>query len=179
MPGAESTIVPSRSNSTAVYLLDIATSLGGMSESTPAAATPRSSDGKPGAGADARPGAKPEKVMPRGSSTSLLFTIAIVLSSVVFALPVTVAKITEGILDSSNPDHIKDTGAGLAYLGPILGWGFGSLAVLLLVVIVVYVIIYRRERTLDALRLPLLLITVQILLGVIAIIFNAFTNGGR
>jgi hypothetical protein len=121
---------------------------------------------------------KPEKVMPRGSSTSLLFTIAVVLSSVVFALPVTVARITEGILDSVNPDNIKDTGAGLAYLGPVLGWGFGSLGVLLLVVIVVYVLIYRRERTLDALKLPLLLIAIQIVLGVIAIIFNAFANGG-
>ena len=142
-----------------------------MSESTPAAAAPSSSAGKPDG--------KPEKVMPRGSSTSLLFTIAIVLSSVVFALPVTVAKITEGILDTTNPDGIKDTGAGLAYLGPILGWGFGSLAVLLLVVIVVFVIIFRRERTLDALKLPLLIVTIQILLGVISIIFNAFTNGGR
>jgi ABC-type uncharacterized transport system YnjBCD permease subunit len=117
--------------------------------------------------------------MPKGSSTSLLFTISIVLSSVVFALPVTVSRIAEGILDSSNPDGIKDTGAGLAYLGPILGWGFGSLAVLLLVVIVVYVLIYRRERTLDALKLPLLIIALQIVLGVIAIIFNAFANGGR
>ena len=105
MPGAESTIVPSRSKSTAVYGLAIATSLGGMSESTSAAAKPES---------------KPEKVMPRGSSTSLLFTIAVVLSSVVFAVPVTVSRIVEGILDSTNPDGIKDTGAGLAYLGPIL-----------------------------------------------------------
>lgn len=117
--------------------------------------------------------------MPRGSSTSLLFTIAVVLSSVVFALPITVARIVEGVLDSANPDGIKDTGAGLAYLGPILGWGFGSLAVLLLIVIVVYVIIYRRERTLDALKLPLLLVAIQILLGVISIIFGAFANGGR
>lgn len=142
-----------------------------MSESTPAAAAPRP---------DAAPAAsKPEKVMPRGSSTSLLFTIAVVLSSIVFALPVTVSRIAEGILDSTNPDGIKDTGAGLAYLGPILGWGFGSLAVLLLVVIIVYVLIYRRERTLDALKLPLLLVAIQILLGVISIIFNAFANGSR
>ena len=135
-----------------------------MSESTSAAATPES---------------KPQKVMPRGSSTSLLFTIAVVLSSVVFAVPVTVSRIVEGILDSTNPDGIKDTGAGLAYLGPILGWGFGSLGVLLLIVIVVYVLIYRRERTLDALKLPLLLIAIQIVLGVISIIFNAFANGSQ
>ena len=138
-----------------------------MSESTPAAATPGSAS------------TKPEKVMPKGSSTSLLFTIAMVLSSVVFALSVTVSRIVEGILDSTNPDGIKDTGAGLAYLSPILGWAFGALAVLLLIVIVVYVLIYRRERTLDALKLPLLLVAIQILLGVIAIIFNAFANPGR
>ncbi|MEO5920589.1 MAG: hypothetical protein ABIQ01_05540 [Pseudolysinimonas sp.] len=142
-----------------------------MSQSTPAQ--------KPPAPSSAAPAAKPEKVMPRGSSTSVLFTMAVVLSSVVFALPVTVSRIVEGILDSSNPDGIKDTGAGLAYLGPILGWGFGSLAVLLLIVIVVYVVIYRRERTLDALKLPLLLIAIQILLGVISIIFNAFANGSQ
>jgi ABC-type uncharacterized transport system YnjBCD permease subunit len=144
-----------------------------MSESTPAAATPKKPE-VPSAGAG-----KPEKVMPRGSSTSLLFTIAVVLSSIVFALPVTVSRIVEGVLDTTNPGNIKDTGAGLAYLGPILGWGFGSLGVLLLIVIVVYVLIYRRERTLDALKLPLLLIAIQIVLGVIAIIFNAFANGSQ
>jgi ABC-type uncharacterized transport system YnjBCD permease subunit len=139
-----------------------------MSESTPAAGKPEQQS-------------KPEKVMPRGSSTSLLFTIAVVLSSVVFALPVTVAKITEGILNSSNPDGIKDTGAGLTdhYIGPILGWGFGSLAVLLLVVIIVFALIYRRERTLDALKLPLIIVAIQILLGVFSIIFNAVALGGR
>jgi len=143
-----------------------------MSETTPAAAAPR-----PPAAANSSD--KPAKVMPRGSSTSLLFTIAVVLSSLVFAIPVTVSRIVEGILDSTNPDGIKDTGAGLAYLGPILGWGFGALGVLLLVVIVVYVLIYRRERTLDALKLPLLLVAIQIVLGVISIIFNAFANGNR
>ncbi len=160
-----------------MYLLDIGTSLGGMSESTPAAANASSSAGKP----VAKPDAKPEKVMPRGSSTSLLFTIAVVLSSVVFALPVTVAKVTEGILDSTNPDGIKDTGAGLSdhYIGPILGWGFGSLAVLLLVVIVVFALIYRRERTLDALKLPLIIVAIQILLGVFSIIFNAVAIGSH
>jgi ABC-type uncharacterized transport system YnjBCD permease subunit len=152
-----------------------------MSESTPAAAAPQSggtsSAGKPASKSDA----KPEKVMPRGSSTSLLFTIAVVLSSVVFALPVTVAKITEGILDSTNPGGVKDTGAGLTdhYIGPILGWGFGSLAVLLLLVIVVFALIYRRERTLDALKLPLMIVAIQILLGVFSIIFNAVALGGR
>ncbi|HEV7741351.1 MAG TPA: hypothetical protein VGO65_02945 [Pseudolysinimonas sp.] len=148
-----------------------------MSESTPAASTPRSAATPAASGA----APKPEKVMPKGSSTSLLFTIAVVLSSVVFALPVTVAKITEGILDSTNPDRIKDTGSGLSehYIGPILGWGFGLLAVLLLIVIVVFALIYRRERTLDALKLPLMIVAIQILLGVFSIIFNAVAIGSH
>ncbi len=116
--------------------------------------------------------------MPRGSSTSLLFTISVVLSSVVFAVPVTVSRIVEGVLDSSNPDGIKETWKGTAYLGPILGWSFGVLGILLLAVIVVYAMIYRRERTLDALKLPLLLVAIQIVLGVVAIIFQGFTDGG-
>jgi hypothetical protein len=74
-----------------------------------------------------------------------------------------VAKITEAIFAGTNPDGIKDTGAGLTdhYIGPILGWGFGSLAVLLLIVIVVFAMIYRRERTLDALKLPLLIVAIR------------------
>jgi len=141
-----------------------------MSESTQAADAPKEPE------AAAPTVAKPEKVMPRGSSTSLLFTIAVVLSSVVFALPVTVGRIAEVVIEAINPQGIKDTGGGTAYLAEVLGWGFGSLGVLLVVAIVVYVIIFRRERTLDALRLPLLLIAIQIVLGVIAIIFNAFAN---
>lgn len=141
-----------------MYLLDIGTSLGGMSESTPA---------KPAA---------VTKVIPRGTSTSLLYTIAVVLSSLVFALPVTVGRVMEGILDTANPDGIKDTGAGTAYLAPILGVSFSVLGVLLLFAIVVYALIYRRERTLDALKLPLIVVAIQIVLGVLALIFTQFTN---
>ena len=152
-----------------------------MSETTPAAAAPRPESTSRPASTATGTGGKPEKVMPRGSSTSLLFTIAVVLSSVVFAIPVTVGKITEGILAGANPDGVKDTGGGLSdhYIGAILGWGFGSLAVLLLLAIIVYAMIYRRERTLDALKLPLVIVAIQILLGVFAIIFNAVASGGR
>jgi ABC-type uncharacterized transport system YnjBCD permease subunit len=141
-----------------------------MSESTPAA------ESAPVASKPAAASGKPEKVMPRGSSTSLLFTIAVVTSSLVFALPVTVGRIAEAVLDGVNPDGIKNIGAGTAYLGPILGWAFGVLGVLLLIVIVVYALIYRRERTLDALKLPLLIVAIQIVLGVLTLIFTQFTN---
>jgi hypothetical protein len=151
-----------------VYLLDITSSLGGMSESTPA---------KPAAAsASAASSAPVTKVIPRGTSTSLLFTIAVILSSLVFALPVTVGRLVEGILDTANPEGIKATGEGTAYLAQILGWSFGVLGALLLIVIVVYAMIYRRERTLDALKLPLMVIAIQIVLGVLALIFTQFTN---
>lgn len=143
-----------------------------MSESDAAPSTPTPSADVPAE----TPAEKPAKVMPKGSSTSLLFTISVILSSLVVAVPVTFSRVAEGILDTANPDHIKDTGAGLAYLGPILGWGFGSLGVLLVAIIVVYVLIYRRERTLDALRLPLMIVALQIVLGVIALIFNGFAK---
>ena len=150
-----------------MYLLDIATSLGRMSQSAPASSSPASSSAA---------SSSSEKFIPRGTQTSRLYTIAVVLSSVVFAIPVTIGRIVEGILDSTNPDGIKDTGAGLAYLGPILGWSFGVLGVLLLAIIVVFAMIYRRERTLDALKLPLIVVAIQIVLGVLALIFTQFTN---
>jgi hypothetical protein len=41
---------------------------------------------------------------------------------------------------------------------------------------VLFVLIYRRERTLDALRLPLMIVALQIVLGVLAIIFSQFAD---
>lgn len=140
-----------------------------MSESTPARSAAASSS--PSASS-----APVTKVIPRGTSTSLLYTIAVILSSLVFALPFTVGRVVEGILDTANPDGIKATGEGSAYLGQILGWSFGVLGVLLLVVIVVYALIYRRERTLDALKLPLMVVAIQIVLGVLTLVFTQFTN---
>jgi hypothetical protein len=125
---------------------------------------------------DAAAAPKPAKVMPKGSSTSLLFTLAVILSSLIVAVPVTVSRTVEGILDSANPAHLTDTSAGLAYLSEILGWSFGALGVVLVAVIVLFVMIYRRERTLDALRLPLMIVALQIVLGVVAIIFSQLAD---
>jgi hypothetical protein len=136
-----------------------------MSESAAAPSTPTPSDAP-----------KPAKVMPKGSSTSLLFTLAVVASSLVIAVPLLFSRLVEGILDSTNPANVPDTSAGLAYLTEILGWSLGSLGVLLVVIIVLYVLIYRRERTLDALKLPLLILALQIVLGVLILLFNAIVN---
>jgi hypothetical protein len=135
-----------------------------MSEPSPESVTPHS---------ETASGVKPAR---SATSGSLLNTLAVVLSSIVVALPITVGRIVEGVLDSTNPAQLTDLSAGLAYLSQILAWSFGLLGVLLLAIIVVYVLVYRRARTLDALKLPLLILAIQIVLGVIAIIFGSFAN---
>lgn len=111
------------------------------------------------------------------SAQPLLYTLAIVLSSLVIPLPIFVGRLVEAILDSVNPAGLDDVTAGLAYLREILGWGFGSLGVLLVVIVVIFVLIYRRERTLDVLKLPLMILALQIVLGVLILLFNAIING--
>jgi len=106
---------------------------------------------------------------------STLYSVAIVLSSLVFAFPVFVGRAAEAILDATNPANI-DVTQPLAYLSEILGWSFGSLGVLLVVIIVLLAILYRRAKTLDAIALPLLLLALQIVLGVLSLLLMALTN---
>lgn len=98
------------------------------------------------------------------------------LSSLVFAIPITTSAVVEGLLDQINPAGVKELDNGVAYLGEILGWSFGALGVLLVALIVVYAMIYRRERTLDTLKLPLIIVAIQIVLGVVSLIFNALAR---
>jgi hypothetical protein len=111
------------------------------------------------------------------SAQPLQYTLAIVLSSLVIPLPIFVGRLVEAILDTVNPAKLDDVTVGLAYLREILGWSFGSLGVLLVAIVVIFVMIYRRERTLDVLKLPLLILAIQIVLGVLMLLFNAIING--
>ena len=104
-------------------------------------------------------------------------TAAILLSSLVIPLPIFVGRAVEVILDTINPNNI-DVTQPLAYLGQILGISFGVLGALLVVIVIVYTVVYRRERTLDALKLPLLILALQIVLGVLILLFNAIVNNG-
>ena len=106
----------------------------------------------------------------------LTYTLAIVLSSLVIPLPIFVGQLVKAILFSSNP-ATTDLDSGFAYLREILGWGFGSLGVLLVVIVVIFVLIYRREGTLDVLKLPLIILALQIVLGVLVLLFNAIIDG--
>lgn len=104
-----------------------------------------------------------------------LHTLAVVLSSLVIPLPLLVGRAVEAILDTTNPADV-DVTQPLAYLREILGWGFGSLGVLLLVIVVIDVMLYRRAKTLDAIGLPLLVLAIQIVVGVVTLLLSGATN---
>lgn len=104
-------------------------------------------------------------------------TLAILLASLVIPLPIFVGRLVEVILDTTNPANV-DVNQPLAYLSQILGFSFGFLGALMVVIVIVFTIVYRRERTLDALRLPLLILALQIVLGVLILLFNALVNNG-
>jgi len=93
----------------------------------------------------------------------------------VIALPLFVGRLVEAILDTANPANV-DVTQPLAYLREILGWGFGSLGVLLIVIIVILAVLYRRARTLDAIALPLLILAIQVVVGVATLLLSGLTN---
>lgn len=106
---------------------------------------------------------------------STLNTLAVLLCSLVIPLPLLVGRAVEAILDTTNPANV-DVTQPLAYLREILGWGFGSLGVLLVVIIVILTVLYRRARTLDAIGLPLLVLAVQVVVGVVTLLLSGATN---
>ncbi|MGV8885768.1 MAG: hypothetical protein ACOH1T_09320 [Microbacteriaceae bacterium] len=114
----------------------------------------------------------------RAPHRSRLQAWAVLLSSLVIPLPLLVSSVTEAILDSSNPANV-DVSQGLAYLTELLTFGFGSLGILLVAIVAVYVLIYRRERTLDALALPMLILGVQIVVGVVILVCNGITGNAE
>lgn len=86
-----------------------------------------------------------------------------------------VGRLVEAVLDSANPAHV-DVSQPLAYLREILGWSFGVLGVLLIAIVVVFVLVYRRGHSLDPLKVPLLVLGVQVVLGVLALLFNGIIS---
>lgn len=117
------------------------------------------------------------EVAPERNSSGLR-TLAIVLASLIIAVPILFGRLTEAILDTNNPADV-DVTQPLAYLSDILAWGFGSLGVLLVALIVVLVLLYIRNRTFAALRLPLLIAALQIVLGLLTLWLSGMTNTGN
>lgn len=105
-----------------------------------------------------------------------LHTWAVVLSSLVIPLPLIVGALVEAILDSTNPEKV-DVTQDLAYLRELLGSSFGSLGILLVSIVALLVTLYLRERTLNALALPLVILAVQVVVGIALLILTGVVDG--
>ena len=112
------------------------------------------------------------------AAKSPLTTVAVLLSSLLIAFPLFVSKLVEAILKGGNPANVDIT-QGLAYLRELLGFGFGSLGVIVVAIVVVYVLVYRRSHTLDSLKLPFLILVVQIVAGIAILAFTAISNNAH
>ncbi len=111
---------------------------------------------------------------------SRLPTIAVVLCSLLIPVPLLVGRLVEGVLDTLNPADV-DVTQPLAYLREILGFGFGSLGVMVVAIIVVLVALFRQgtasgQKAFAAIRLPFTVLVVQIIVGVMTLAFSAFTD---
>ena len=104
-----------------------------------------------------------------------LENLATLASSLLIPLPLLVSALVTAATFTSNPADVDITN-DLAYLREILGFGFGSLGVLLVVIVVLFVLTYRRARTLDALRLPLLVLGVQVVVGVAILLLTGISD---
>lgn len=116
-------------------------------------------------------------VTPTAPRKSRLYATAVVLSSLVIAVPLFIGRLVEAVLDTLNPANV-DTTQGLAYLSEILGLSFGALGVLLVVIVVLLTILYRRAKTLDAIALPLLVLAVQVVVGVVTLLLTGLADQG-
>jgi hypothetical protein len=108
---------------------------------------------------------------------SALHTVAVVLSSLVIGLPLLVGRLVEAILDNLNLNNV-DVTQGLAYLREILVSSFTSLGILLVLIVVVLVMLYRRAKSFDAIKLPVVALVVQIVVGVIALLSAGLADAG-
>lgn len=126
-------------------------------------------------GSSEKSGPTPRAAKTYSSGRHWTDTTAILLSTLVIPLPIFVGRLVEAILDTANPNNV-DVTQPLAYLSQILGFSFGALGVLMVAIVVIYVLVYRRTRTLDSLRLPLLILAIQVVMGVLILLFNALVD---
>ncbi|SJN43093.1 hypothetical protein FM104_12370 [Microbacterium esteraromaticum] len=98
------------------------------------------------------------------------------LASLIIAVPMLFGRLTEAILDTINPANV-DVTQPLAYLSEILAWGFGSLGVLLIALVSVLVVLRIRTRSFKALRLPVLIAVVQIVVGILTLWLSGLADG--
>lgn len=107
-----------------------------------------------------------------------LHNLATLSSSLLIAFPLLVSSLVKAALFAGNPANVDLTN-GLAYLRELLGFGFGALGLIVIVIVVLFVLVYRQSRTLDALKLPLLILVVQIVTGIAVLLLTAISNNAH
>lgn len=107
-----------------------------------------------------------------------LHDLATLASSLLIAFPLLVSALVRAALFAGNPAKVDITN-GLAYLRELLGFGFGSLGLIVVVIVVFFVLAYRQSRSLDALKLPFLILVVQIVVGVAILLLTAISNNAH
>ena len=104
-----------------------------------------------------------------------LYTVTVVLSSLVIALPMLFGKLIEAGIDAANP-AIVDVSLDLAYLRELLGFSFGFLGLLLLIFAALLVHLYRREHRFAAIALPLTVFIVQLIVGILVLLMTGVVD---
>jgi len=104
---------------------------------------------------------------------SRLYTLTVILSSLVIALPMLFGKVIEAAIDAANPANV-DVSQGLAYLRELLGFGFGFLGVLLLIIAALIVHLRRRGHSI---ALPLTILIVQLVVGLLVLLMTGVVDG--
>lgn len=107
-----------------------------------------------------------------------LHSVATLVSSLLIAFPLLVSSLVKAVLFAGNPAKVDITN-GLAYLRELLGFGFGSLGLIVVVIVVVFVLAYRQTRSLDSLKLPVLILVVQVVAGIAILLLTAISNNAH
>ncbi len=106
-------------------------------------------------------------------------TIAIILASLLIAIPMLTGQVVKLIMDSTNPSGLEDVSAGLAYLSEILVWSLVALVVTVIAFLVAITIHFRRTRSFRSIALPVTIALIQLVIGVVMIILTrAITDIG-
>ena len=100
---------------------------------------------------------------------------ATVASALLIPFPILVSGLVKAAAFAGNPADVDITN-DLAYLREILVSGFVSLGVILVVIVVLLVLTYRQARSFAAIRLPLIVFGLQIVLGLVILLFAAISN---
>ena len=104
-----------------------------------------------------------------------LHDVTTVVSSMLIPFPMIVSGLVTAVQFTGNPADVDIT-QDLAYLREILVSGFVALGVIVVVIVALLVATARRARSFSAIRLPLTVFVVQLVLGAVILGLTAISN---